>query len=240
MFRQKFLILAIMAVMAIGTGGCASTSGQGTSTRTPSPHASSTPALARAPRVGDAAPDFALATLDGSQVVHLSDFRGKPVLLYFWSTSCSLCVKELPLLQHFESQQSAAAQQMVVLGVDFDAVDNFVKVATLQQHLALTFPLLVDDQFQVRTRYRTTAVPHAYFLDQHHLIRSIHAEFLDDAALQQAARGTAPGARAGATFTARITVREYSAGARPRRGPRARCTPGRLSSVSSGQGGFIY
>jgi peroxiredoxin len=41
---------------------------------------------ARAPKVGDLAPDFKLADIHGENPVHLSDFRGqKPVALIFGS-----------------------------------------------------------------------------------------------------------------------------------------------------------
>lgn len=37
------------------------------------------------PLDGQTPPDFTLGRLDGKKVL-LSDFRGKPVLLYFWAT----------------------------------------------------------------------------------------------------------------------------------------------------------
>lgn len=42
--------------------------------------------MRRPPRVGTPAPDFALETRDGSEMIRLSDFRGKqPVVLIFGS-----------------------------------------------------------------------------------------------------------------------------------------------------------
>ena len=127
----------------------------------------------RAPRVGDVAPNFALSILDGTRTVQLSDFRGQAVLLFFWAVTCSPCVKELPVIQKFYVQQQAAGKQVIVLGVDLDQVGNFMKVATVQRHLGLTYPILVDDHFQTRSSYQITDVPLAYFLDRQHLIRSI-------------------------------------------------------------------
>ena len=52
-----------------------------------------TPAL----RVGDRAPDFALADLNG-EPVRLADYVGRPVIVNFWASWCLPCVEEFPLL----------------------------------------------------------------------------------------------------------------------------------------------
>ncbi len=49
--------------------------------------------------VGRAAPDFALRGAYGGEY-SLDSFRGKPVLLVFWTTSCSICRHELPILDN--------------------------------------------------------------------------------------------------------------------------------------------
>ena len=189
MVMRILLILAMVCIVAISMAGCSSAphSGALASTGTPTLRPSLTPR--RSPRVGDVAPDFALDTLDGTRKIHLSDFRGKPVLLLFWATTCSPCVKELPVIQQFFVHQQAAGKQMVVLGVDLDYVSNFVKVARLQQQLDLTYPILVDDHFQARSSYQITDVPIAYFIDRQHFIRSIVPGPLDDATLYKAASG---------------------------------------------------
>ncbi len=53
-------------------------------------------------KVGAMAPNFTLPMLNG-QKVSLSDYRGKPVLLNFWSTDCASCLIEMPDLQRVYS-----------------------------------------------------------------------------------------------------------------------------------------
>jgi thiol-disulfide isomerase/thioredoxin len=140
MVTRLHLILAMAGMVVIGIAGCSSAPHPGALTPTSIPvlHTSLTPSVPRAPRVGDVAPDFALDTVDGTRMIHLSDFRSKAVLLFFWSTTCSSCVKELPILQRFSVQQQAVGKQMVLLGVDLDKVSDFVKVASFPGTIQLS------------------------------------------------------------------------------------------------------
>src|SRR5699024_1124883 len=50
--------------------------------------------------LGNLAPDFALNTLDGEEIV-LSNYRGSTVMLNFWTTWCPPCRAEMPDMQKF-------------------------------------------------------------------------------------------------------------------------------------------
>ena len=184
---RLLLVLTVAAMVFTSAEGCSSAPHSGTPAPggTPALRSSPTPQPTGSPRVGEVAPDFALDTLDGSRIVRLSDFRNQPVLLFFWAITCSACVKEQPVIQRFYAQQQAASKQLSVLAVDIDRVADFVNVATLQQRLGLTYPILVDDHFQARMAYRITDVPLAYFLDRQHIIRSIVPGPLDETILNR-------------------------------------------------------
>ncbi len=66
------------------------------------------------PIVGRSAPSFELQTLD-EQIVRSDDLK-RPHILYFWSTSCSICKRELPLLDAYDAQYGDSVPLVTVCG----------------------------------------------------------------------------------------------------------------------------
>jgi peroxiredoxin len=147
--------------------------------------ASTTPSSSGAPvglQVGDAAPNFTLTTLDGKQV-SLSQFRGKPVMLNFWYSTCPGCLAEIPGMQRFYSAQQGAGKDFVILGVN--SVDNAQTAQQFTQQNGLTYSLALDNNQQVATLYHLTATPTSYFIDRQGIIRSVVVGPVDESTLQQ-------------------------------------------------------
>jgi thiol-disulfide isomerase/thioredoxin len=78
------------------------------------------PSVAYAARRAVPAGDFQLRTLDGHKV-RLSDFRGKVVLINFWTTWCTACVSEMPELIALQKKHS---ENLVIIGVSLDYVPD--------------------------------------------------------------------------------------------------------------------
>jgi cytochrome c biogenesis protein CcmG, thiol:disulfide interchange protein DsbE len=72
------------------------------------------PALAKAPAVGDKAPNFTVRTLSG-QVIKSSELAGKVVVVNFWATWCAPCREELPLLNAWAALNGKHG--LVIIGV---------------------------------------------------------------------------------------------------------------------------
>jgi len=66
------------------------------------------------PIVGRSAPSFELPDLDGT-VVQSANLN-KPYILYFWSTSCGICKRELPLLDAYDAEHGADVPLVTVCG----------------------------------------------------------------------------------------------------------------------------
>lgn len=78
------------------------------------------PAEAYAARSPVPAADFQLQTLDGKPL-RLSDFRGKVVLVNFWTTWCTACVGEMPALVALQKKYQG---RVVIIGVSLDFVPD--------------------------------------------------------------------------------------------------------------------
>ncbi len=98
--------------------------------------------------VGDTAPVFTLKD-DNGQEVSLSDFRGKPVILYWYprddTPGCT--VEACSFRDAYREFQDAGA---VVLGASADTVRSHAK---FKQKFSLPFPLLADPDHAVADQY---------------------------------------------------------------------------------------
>lgn len=73
------------------------------------------------------APDFTLPTLTGTNVT-LSELRGTPVVLNFWSIGCSYCRQQLPYLEAVAMQAGEQTEVIAINMVDSAAsVQDFLQ-----------------------------------------------------------------------------------------------------------------
>jgi peroxiredoxin len=91
---------------------------------------------------GQPAPDFTLESLDG-KTVHLSDFRGKGVLLNFWATWCQPCKIEMPWFAELQKQYGPQGLQIVGIAMD-DASPK--EIGEFAQDLGVNYPILVGKE----------------------------------------------------------------------------------------------
>ena len=115
---------------------------------------------------GKMADDFAL-TMDG-QPRHLSDYRGKVVVLNFWASWCPPCVEEAPALNRL--QRHIAPMGGTVLGVSIDedpaAYEKFLKDFGIV-FLTWRDPNVRDNKSKIELAYGTSLIPETYVIDRH-------------------------------------------------------------------------
>jgi cytochrome c biogenesis protein CcmG/thiol:disulfide interchange protein DsbE len=110
--------------------------------------------------VGDTAPDFKLARLDGS-LLQLSDLRGKAVLVDFWATWCPPCRAALPHLKELDEQYG---DQLVVVGIALDREGRRVVEPFVQKH-DISFEVVLPDDKVVDAFGGITSIPTSFLID---------------------------------------------------------------------------
>lgn len=115
-----------------------------------------------------AAPGFNLMNPDG-ELVALSDFRGKVVIVNFWATWCPPCRAEMPIFQEAGEQYS---EQLVVLAVNSGETEEVIQAFSSQFSDAITF--LVDLDISVSELYQVRGLPTTYFVDPEGYLQAMH------------------------------------------------------------------
>jgi peroxiredoxin Q/BCP len=106
---------------------------------------------------GSQAPDFELPDQDG-RAVKLSDFRGQPVVVYFYpkADTPGCTTQACGVRDHHADYAKAGA---VVLGISPDPV---AKVKRFHEKQALNFPLLADEDHAIADSYGVWAQKSMY------------------------------------------------------------------------------
>jgi cytochrome c biogenesis protein CcmG/thiol:disulfide interchange protein DsbE len=109
---------------------------------------------------GKKAEDFAMDL--NSKSAHLSDLRGKIVVLNFWASWCPPCVEETPSL--ISLQQRIASRNGVVLGVSIDEDAAAYEKFVAEHHL--NFPTYRDPSKKIASDYGTSMWPETYIINR--------------------------------------------------------------------------
>jgi len=132
---------------------------------------------AKAPAAGTPAPDFTLNAQDGKPV-HLQDFRGQWVVLYFYPKDfTSGCTKEARNFQHDLAMYEQ--KNAVILGVSGQDEVSHEKFCTTE---GLHFKLLADLHCKLSARYGSVvnlgvaklSARHTFLIDPTGVIRKVY------------------------------------------------------------------
>ena len=110
-------------------------------------------------KAGTPAPDFRLPRLDGRGELALAELRGRHVLLVFSSPHCGPCLTLAPQLEKFHRDHPEIEVVMISKG---EPKENRARA---NEH-GLTFPIVLQQQWEVSHRYATFATPIAYLIDE--------------------------------------------------------------------------
>ena len=129
--------------------------------------------------VGVAAPDFAVTALDG-KTTHLSDYKGKLVVIDFWSTWCGPCQQSMPHLEKVYQQVKEKGVTVLAVCVwdDKVAYDKWV----IEKKSTYTFPTFFDpagkgDNNIAAGQYGVTGIPTQFVLDKDGKVAAVNVGY---------------------------------------------------------------
>ncbi|MEP6644991.1 MAG: TlpA disulfide reductase family protein [Acidobacteriaceae bacterium] len=112
---------------------------------------------------GKLAPDFSLQSIDG-KTVHLSDYRGKAVLLNFWATWCEPCKIETPWFVQLQNQYGPAGLQ--VLGVNMDEDSTSKDIAKFAKDMGMNYPVVLVKEGVTESYGGLDYLPASFYIDR--------------------------------------------------------------------------
>jgi cytochrome oxidase Cu insertion factor (SCO1/SenC/PrrC family)/thiol-disulfide isomerase/thioredoxin len=110
--------------------------------------------------IGGTPPPIELPTLGQGTPVTTSAYRGHYLALNFWSPTCSLCVHELPAIQHAKQNLGSSA---TIIGIDVS--DPGGAGTAFAARLGATYPMLADAQGTAAAQYEIPGLPYTVILD---------------------------------------------------------------------------
>lgn len=125
--------------------------------------------------VGDTAPDFQLAGLNGEQL-KLADLYGQPAVLIFWTAWCPVCREEAP---HFNALAAKYEPQGVrVVGINIQ--DSAARTEGGVKDFGIRYRVVRDPDAGVTRRYKVAGTPTIVFLDRNGVVRYFGNELPGD------------------------------------------------------------
>ncbi len=109
-----------------------------------------------APHPGFLAPGFILESSQGDTVT-LADFQGRPVLVFFWASWCSVCKIAMPGLEAV--YRDLSPQGFTILAVNTTNQDTLSSALGYFESQGYTYTLLLDRDGTIAAQYRMRAVP---------------------------------------------------------------------------------
>jgi len=176
------------------------------------------------PLLGLPAPATELTTLEGS-TLKLTELAGKVVVLDFWATWCSPCLKELP-------QLAKLAKQYAGKGVAFYAINAGEKKEEVEKFLKenkIKLPVVLDTDGKAMKSFKVVVVPSVFIIGKEGTVQAVQQGYRADVAKRVAESidallaGKTLAAKPAANQPAGEAATQRSAGGQP--APKAKPAP---------------
>jgi peroxiredoxin len=86
------------------------------------------------------APDISLVSVDGDEL-RLPTYRGRPLLVTFWSITCTACVREIPHLIELYRELAPRGLEIIAIAMAHDPPDQ---VLAMRKSRGMPYPVTLD------------------------------------------------------------------------------------------------
>ncbi len=121
--------------------------------------------------IGKPAPDFSTTDIDGNPI-SLKDYRGKVVLLDFWTTTCGPCIAEMPNMKKVYDAYKDVGFDVIGVNIDANETDlhEFLKVCNLPWR-----QIFGGQDSPLKKLYHVRGVPSPWLMDKEGKVISYQA-----------------------------------------------------------------
>tara|TARA_B110000091_G_C13711276_1_gene430600 strand:+ start:103 stop:624 length:522 start_codon:yes stop_codon:yes gene_type:complete len=113
-------------------------------------------------QVLDKVPNISLNIIDGRKI-KIDSMKGKPLLVTFWSTTCSTCIKEMPHLVELYNQFNKDGLEIIGIAMPYDPPN---RVLELTKKRALPYPIALDiEGFASKAFGNIDVTPTSFLID---------------------------------------------------------------------------
>jgi len=106
------------------------------------------------------APDVTFIAIDG-QKISSQDLRGKVVMVNFWATSCTTCVKEMPQMVETYNKYKGQGLEFVAVAMSYDRPDYVLNYAATRR---LPFKVALDSGGDLAKQFGDVAMTPTTFV----------------------------------------------------------------------------
>jgi cytochrome c biogenesis protein CcmG, thiol:disulfide interchange protein DsbE len=162
--RVRTTVIGVCVAASLAAIGVAGTESGGTAT-------ASTPA-----------PQFSVRVLGGrpDQLLALSQYPGRPLIVNFFASWCHPCQQETPLLA---SWYRAERGKLPLVGIDEN--DALASALSFTSKHGVSYPVGFDPSVSAGSQFGVNTIPSTFFLDaSHHIVKAVYGA-LTQASLNQ-------------------------------------------------------
>lgn len=116
------------------------------------------------------APEFTLKDADG-KTVHISDYKGKVVVLDFWATWCGPCKIEIPWFMEMERKHKDKGFEVV--GVSMDD-EGWEVVKPFLHDVGVNYRVLIGNDATAQLYGGIDSLPTTFLIDREGKIAAVH------------------------------------------------------------------